>query len=485
VVPAIPDPIDAPAGSAVDLGAIRIQDDPDYLHLTLETGRDVNAQSMRGTVHLVFDADGDEATGDSLFGMAGVDADVLLSRTDNPSPDGFGAGVGVRLLGRAGLGDVESGYRVGALIAPTYSASHFEIRIRRDNGPRGPTLFGGAAMRMRAVFDENGAVLDHTDVAAYSMRSPVRSKPVVPPVTDIGQQDGTFRVTAWNVAFTNFLDRPDVFRRILAALDPDVIMLDEVHGSVTEAYLETFFATEPLGSPGEWGFVLGRGGGRQKNVVASRLPIRPEESLLEIMYGPGALDALEREIGDPRFARLYELERGRGLAAAGAWVEVLGQEVLFVPVDLQSAGYDGSAQDRLRELQATTLNERVGDVLRSATDKAAVVIAGDLNLVGSIRPLWALSAGLDDGGALSVADAYRLADRSQVTWRDPRLVDPFTPGRLDFVLFSGARLEAVRAFPFDADELPDAVVQELGLESDDSRATSDHLVVVADLRWRQ
>ena len=31
-----------------------------------------------------------------------------------------------------------------------------------------------------------------------------------------------------------------------------------------------------------------------------------------------------------------------------AWVEVLGGEALFVPVDLQSAGYDGSTEDRLR-----------------------------------------------------------------------------------------------------------------------------------------
>ena len=96
----------------------------------------------------------------------------------------------------------------------------------------------------------------------------------------------------------------------------------------------------------------------------------------------------------------------------------------------------------------------------------------------------ALAAGLDRGGALTVADAYRLTDRSQATWRNARL-EAFTPGRLDFILFSGSHLDAVRSFPFNVAELPDAMVQELGLEPDDSRVTSDHLIVVADLRWQR
>ena len=217
VAPAIVDPVDAPAGSAVDFGALQIQDDPDFLHMTLETGSDVNAQSMQGTVHLVFDADGDESTGDSVMGMLGVDAVLQLSRGDAARPGGWGAGVGVRLGGPEGLGDVESAYTVGALISPTYAASRFEIRVRRHNGPEGKRLFQRSSLRLRAVFEHGGDVLDDTPIATYALRTQTRVERATPPVVELQKSDSAFRVVVWNVASNRFRDRPDAFRRLTPA----------------------------------------------------------------------------------------------------------------------------------------------------------------------------------------------------------------------------------------------------------------------------
>ena len=58
-------------------------------------------------------------------------------------------------------------------------------------------------------------------------------------------------------------------------------------------------------------------------------------------------------------AALAEAEAEGGVSATGAWVTPGEREILFVPVDPQSAGYDGSPRDRLRELQARTLNRAV------------------------------------------------------------------------------------------------------------------------------
>ena len=66
----------------------------------------------------------------------------------------------------------------------------------------------------------------------------------------------------------------------------------------------------------------------------------------------------------------------------------------------------------------------------------------------------------------------------KVTWRDPRT--PFTPGRLDFVLFSGSALRVERSFVFDAAELSRDLLLELGVEPDDSRLAADHLPLVVD-----
>ncbi|MYG81145.1 MAG: hypothetical protein F4187_04970 [Gemmatimonadetes bacterium] len=172
-----------------------------------------------------------------------------------------------------------------------------------------------------------------------------------------------------------------------------------------------------------------------------------------------------------------------GLSATGAWVTVDGRDILFVPVDLQSAGYDGSPRDRLRELQARTLNRAVATALAERPG-AGLVIGGDLNLVGSAHPLEELRRGLGiDGGDLAVARPVRLRDRSLATWRSTWGNDPFSPGRLDYVLYRGAGLRAQRAFVFDAADLTAEALGELGLRRSDT-GHSDHLPLVVDFRMR-
>jgi endonuclease/exonuclease/phosphatase family metal-dependent hydrolase len=160
-------------------------------------------------------------------------------------------------------------------------------------------------------------------------------------------------------------------------------------------------------------------------------------------------------------------------------VDVLERPVLFVPVDLQSAGYDGSFQDELRILQARTLRDFVEEAVTASGSKSALVIGGDLNLVGSRAPLDLLAGGLDHGSDLIPVDTYRLTDRSMATWRND--ATPFSPGRLDFVLISGSTLSVDRAFPFDAEEISEDLLTMLGVRPEVSRRTSDHLPLVVDL----
>jgi len=205
-----------------------------------------------------------------------------------------------------------------------------------------------------------------------------------------------------------------------------------------------------------------------------------------IGYRPGALESWLRAVGDepevPGMAPPSVLARAEaegGLSATGAWVTVDGRDILFVPVDLQSAGYDGSPRDRLRELQARTLNEAIAVALGDRPG-AGLVVAGDLNVVGSVRPLDELRRGLGIGGHdLVVARLERLRDRSLATWRSTWGEDPFSPGRLDYLMYRGAVLEAERAFLFDAADMSASARDALGiLESDTEK--SDHLPLVVD-----
>jgi hypothetical protein len=475
------DPSDVPETSAVDLGAIQAAADGRHLFFTLETRRQVNAQAMRGTLSILLDTDDDPETGTTVEGFAGVDLVVELSREDRMDPDGYGSGMALRQAEspEGALGERTSGSLRDLLVAPTHSADRFEVRLgRMEEGGGGMSNLSGPEARVGFVFKAGGEVVDRTE--SVTLRLPPLETGVPPPWSDPLDLSGDLRVLVWNVSSESFRDQPERFARVMAAMNPHVLLLDEVYGAVTEDEVKAFFARPEFRSGRPWEFVLGRSGGRQKTVVASRIGIRPEPGLDSLPYPEGALEDLARRFPEGR--PLFDLERDRGLASAGAWIDTQGRSVLFVPVDLQSAGYDGSFQDELRILQARTLRDFVAKALSESGSENSVVIGGDLNLVGARTPLDLLASGLDGEADLVPVDTYRLRDRSMATWRSDAA--PFSPGRLDFVLISGTTLSVKRAFPFEAEEISEDLLGLLGVHSDDSRRTSDHLPLVVDLSVR-
>lgn len=116
--------------------------------------------------------------------------------------------------------------------------------------------------------------------------------------------------------------------------------------------------------------------------------------------------------------------------------------------------------------------------------EAALVIGGDLKLVGSARPLDGIGRGLGaEDGDLAIARPDRLRDRSLATWRRITGDDPFSPGRPDYILYRDAALEARRAFVFGAADMAADALEELGIRGSDT-GHSDHLPLVVDFRTR-
>lgn len=487
---------DVPEGSPVDLGAVAVQDDARFLHFLIDLGDTVTVQGMRGSVELVLDADGDSGTGGSYGGVDGADLAVILTRQSDPAADRHGAGVGVRWIGPGGAGEVEPASRVGLLVSPTYSSDRFEVRVGRtavaeaigQRQPAGP----GRAVAGRLRYLRAGALVDETPVFSHALAAAPGEEPPLLGAAAVAKAPGAFRVVVWNVSDQSFRANADAFQRVVAALNPDVLLLDEVYYTVTLEDLERFGdGTSSREGEGPWNWSLAQGGGRQRTAVgANGVAIRGEPGMARIDHAPGALDQWLAEVGDepeaPRMpppSVLARAEAAGGLSATGAWVTIEGVDVLFVPVDLQSAGYDGSPRDRLRELQAATLNGAIAAALAERPD-AGVVVAGDLNLVGSARPLDALRRGLGaDGNDLEVARPERLRDRSLATWRSTWGNDPFSPGRLDYLMYRGGVLKVDRAFVFDAADMSPVAREALAfLESDTEK--SDHLPLVVDLRVR-
>lgn len=448
-----------------DLREVRLTADARALHLLLDFDAPLNLQSMAATVRLAFDGDGDPQTGERVAGLPGADIVIELSA---PVPGAReGTGMRVRLAG-------DTAWQPPAAIdleyAPTHASGRFEVALGRTHLTadtlRGIIVMTDGAGGPVEVFGPFATAAPSADTVALRADATVRL--ARDPATHL-------RVVVWNVGDTGPLRRPEPYRRILRALEPDVVLLDELNVRLDHARV-----LELMPEPAMWTVHLGAAGGRQRTAVASRLPIEVLPDMAHIAW-PDSIRALEGEPLMPQIRADLATGAADGVPAMGAVVRAGGRRVLLVPVDLPCCGRIGSAEDRARIMMADAVNAAARRALR-AGDIDAVVIGGDLNLVGSRGPLTTLAAALDpDGGPLMAAELLTPDRATYSTWRNPR--GPFPPGRLDWVLYSASTLEQVGGMIVDGDRLAPAVLAAAGIEAGDTRIT-DHLPLVVDLAFR-
>jgi hypothetical protein len=500
------DDVDDPgdASARVDFRALAATADGEALYVRFTTAAPIVLAQLGSPTHVLFDLDGSSATGAAVDGLDGVDLHVVLS----PGVDAWaGGGAGMRVPG----GALTFTDAVGYVGAPTHAATAFELRIERAGASSFADVPVGDRARVRLVaYTPEGQTVDATETVAFDVppalvaaaagappakriagahvAPPVdviagarvaAASPVTPSAAALARAPGTdVRVVQWNVADRGIVVRPEPFARLLRALDADVLLLDELPRDTDEAAVRAFLAR--VG--GDWHVVLGDGGGRQHAAVASRLPLSPAPAFARVAY-PDSVHALAPLATRGQTRRDLASAGEDGLSVAGAVAVVRGARILFVAADLACCGGQHDVEDRLRRIQARALHGAARAAL-AAERVDAVVVAGDLNLVGSARPLEILRAGLDpEGGDLATAYALQLDGRSTATWRSPG--QAFPPGRLDWLLYAPSSLDVARAFAFETADLSVDVLRAAGIEPADSDDTSDHLPLVVDLRVRR
>lgn len=470
-LPVTDDGGDAPAPWA-DVRGMRARTDATALYVMISLAREVALQAMPGTLAFVLDTDADERTGHTLHGVRGAEAVVEFS----PLVDGQGrGGVMLRMADSTGVFRLRPAYDAGVISMPTHAAWHFEVRIRRDGAlPMGPRV------RLRIVsLDASGATVDAVSsvVIPFAAPAPPPSSPVADPLARAPGTD--VRVVSWNVGRETIFQQPEAYGALLRALDPDLLLLDEVAGGHSAAEVQALLdRVVPGDAP--WRVVYGTSGGSQRGVVAARgaAPQMARSFMSLLPYPDSARDV----IGDDTTEAAGRWLRSRlevNIPATGAVVEIGGRRLLGVTVDLESGGGPGSAKDRLRRIEALRIREAVAAAVAEGVD--GVVVAGDFNLVASTDPLDVLVKGVDvDGSDLHVPLPLWLDGASATTWENPE--EPFTPGRLDYVLVGDAALAVTGGFVFRAGDLSPRWLERHGLTAEASRVT-DHLPVVTDLRW--
>jgi hypothetical protein len=466
----------APRYAAVE--RVKVRHDADAVYLQLTLNGEFVLQGLPGTLALLLDADADSRTGRELHGMRGVDAAIEFSAALGDNGARMGTGLRLMRAGRRAAGLTRANV-AGVMSAPTHASRWHEVRI-----PRGGAIPFGRRMAARLVsMDAAGRVVDRTRVFTADLAD-ARPRPThrgAGPADPLARAAGTdFRVVSWNVGRENLFEQPDAFGAVLRPLAPDLLMLDEVAGGHTQQEVEDLL-NRVLPGDRPWRAVYGTSGGSQRGVIAVRglSPVVAPAFAGELAYPDSTLAILPPDADSAAHAWLRN-RLGSRVPVTGAIVEIGGRRLLAVVVDLESGGVPGSPKDRLRRIEALSIRNTMASALR-AGGVDGVLLAGDLNLVGRTEPLQILSSGPDvDGSGLMTALPLRLDGASAATWENPE--EPFTPGRLDFVLIGDAALGAAGGFVFRAADLPAEWRARHGLAADASRVT-DHLPIVTDLRW--
>jgi endonuclease/exonuclease/phosphatase family metal-dependent hydrolase len=277
---------------------------------------------------------------------------------------------------------------------------------------------------------------------------------------------GAVRVMSWNIGDESIfpetsgpdtagVGRPAQFRRVIRALQPDVLCLQDITREVREiaALLEDIF---PLAG--------GRGWQSHQvldNAIVSRFPLGQRGQ--EILAG-----ALQ-----PRGHAIALVDLPSGFAG--------DLYMLCAHFDPRS----GADRVRNRELHARALARQIQDT--SATDGTAAlpprttyVVLGDLNVIDDPASYMdiLLKAGLTD-----LLPRQNGIGPDFYTWRDDE--QPYPAGALDRILFRGSSVHVGNAFVLNTTTMSYDELRRHGLKLVDvllfaDRGVHDHLPLVAD-----
>ncbi len=463
LTPVYIDPAGDHRGADVDFGTLNISSDSERIYVYFELGSRRNLQNDNAIV-LYVDTDNAAETGLAV-GALGADLEWRF---------GERAGIFHGRTRDAPIGQADLGLRQG----PTVSSTAFEISLDRGASLGGTPVFPTRTIAIVIRNEENGIrdwLPDDRGKLVFSLSS---DEPPAPCPASLGRlSPAHVRVLSYNVLFDGIFKRPGPFVRILRALDPDVICFQEVMAHTAQQTADQVSLALPDAT---WHSATDGGG-----VTVSRYPIADSH----VVEGERPSLWTLIDLPDDRYPSDLSVvnahppccwkneERQRALDSIAAWHR-----------ELQSPGA------RAADARAGAQAEAPGTTPRLPSG-TPIVIAGDMNLVGYARQVETLLAGRIeyqeefgpshaadwDGTPLADAWPYHTTCREAYTWRGDD--SPFSPGRLDYVVYSDSVIELAKGFVLWTPEMSEEDLAASGLRADDTAVASDHLPVVADFAF--
>lgn len=450
-----------------------------YLRFAVENSQ-YTLQSNPKTTSILLDLDSDRTTGETSnlapFNTLGIDLEIDFSPRNGAAIKNGVIAQSIDRQGRRTLVPIES---LDLICSPTYAASWYELRLSRtpSTTPNSTTplpfpsrglMSQGPITAIFATRDANGRISGYSDPC--TAQAPPAARSALLGTADLpAKAASAVRVMQYNVEKSGPANNPELFKRLFQAAKPDIVLIEEWETG-DAASVQAWF-TAMVEAEAVWSVRKAQGDNSQGGGVAivSRYPIAPLVG--DTLSTPG-IPSARNQNPPPHPVRFIS-----------ATVTTPVGDFLVAATHLKCCGSKDTAEDKTRMAEAAAINTYLATQLDNTPQATIRLIAGDLNLVGSRPPLDLLRARLDsDKTDLVVANPLVLGDRSLITWRDPQT--GFSPGRLDYILYSDANAEIVSAVVLDTARLSDESLARLGLDRTDSQA-SDHLPLIVDIKPRR
>ena len=434
-------------GMSADFGDVKITYDMEFLFIYFNFHNGEYLMQDGNAFHLYIDADNNASTGLDFHGI-GAELDWT-----------FGQREGVFYIN--GGSEIIWQNDLTLRIGPTITSTEFEIAISRESDvltlnesqvlAEGKIVIAEAPPNSDTVPNEDGGIY-------FSIGED--TVPLPDPIPLERKHEDDIRIVTYNTWNDGFLDeeRQPHFKRIIQALDPDVIALQE-HWDWDEIddIIQSWFPDEPWYA--SWT--------HRDMVVLSRFSIIDDASLISSGRTMGALLDTEEE---------------------------LGKNLLIVNSHLSCCANNEDRQQQVDEFLSVWrewISNENGPF--NLEDETPFVHVGDFNFVGYRQQVETIRIGdivdeneygedfLPDWDNTAVVDLFsrHTHKRMGYTWRSDG--SSFNPGKLDYIFYSDATIDTGRHFTLNTLAMEEATLMEYGLEWDDTQEASDHLPRVFDI----
>ncbi len=439
--------------SGIDFGQLQIHNDNDFIFFFLETGNEINLQDLNN-ISIYLDTDGDINTG---FSINGIGAELVYN---------FGNRTG--FFYSSGNSPEIFHDDIGLVSAPTVTSDRFEIAIRRDITILGITVFQSDDLKV--VFKDDASNGDLIPAANEELEYTFSTNNLEPfPEYSIQKlQDSDLRIISYNVLVDGLFDQSRIpsFTRIFQATQPDIIGFQEIydHSSAQVA-----------------------------NQMESILPSAAGEQWYHAKEGPDCHAISRYPILESALIPGYN--QGAGNGAFLIDVPEIETNLLLIVAHPPCCGNNDGRQIEVDLMMEFLREAKAGNGPIPLEANAPIVILGDMNFVGDHRQVETLLTGNIsdestygpdfnpdwDGSDLLDSHPYATDVPFSYTWYNEG--SNFSPGRLDYIIYSGSNLLLQNSYSLFTPSLPQDSLNAFNLFANDAVVASDHLPLVADFEF--